>query len=349
MWSVDPTLGYTGLAVSGATRPFSTPLGTERMGIHRKTRVDLTRALPILLAAATIGWPATAQDSTRPDDPQEPLRLEATPLLDSVPPPVAILLDGSRTDYRIGRQDLLEIKVFDVDELNQTVRVSDDGSISMPLLGRLVVAGLTKTELEQLIARLLGERYVRDPQVTVFVREYESKKIAVTGAVKRPGTFEMLGRKTLLEMISMAGGLDADLGKEIIVFRQSEDRPTERIALDLEQLVYRADPALNLVLEPNDIVYVPAVEKVRIFVSGAVRNPDVYEVPRSEPVTVLKAVTLAGGPTIRAAEKKVQILRSDAAGGRVVLSVDLRKVKRGKAEDPLLREGDIVLVPESFF
>jgi len=88
---------------------------------------------------------------------------------------------------------------------------------------------------------------------------------------------------------------------------------------------------------------------MRIFVSGAVRSPDVYEVPRDEPVTVLKAVTLAGGPTIRAAEKHVQVLRTDARGERLVLDVDLKKVKRGKSEDPLLHEGDIVLVPESFF
>jgi len=318
---------------------------TDRKALAR--RVGFVGCLVASLLAAGI---VSAQDTAQTDDAPPPLlKLEARPLQETLPPSVSLALDSSRTDYRIGRQDLLEIKVFDVDELNQTVRVSDDGSISMPLLGRMVVAGLTKTELEQLLARLLGERYVRDPQVTVFVREYESKKIAVTGAVKKPGTFEMLGRKTLLEMISMAGGLDTDLGKEIIVFRQPEGQPTQRIALDLEQLVYRADPALNLVLQPNDIVYVPAVEKMRIFVSGAVRNPDVYEVPRDEPVTVLKAVTLAGGPTIRAAEKKVQILRTDAAGERVVLTVDLKRIKRGKVEDPLLHEGDIVLVPESFF
>jgi polysaccharide export outer membrane protein len=318
----------------------------------RKSKTPGRAAAIVSCLLATVGWLVLAQEAPPAEEAQvdpPPLRLEARPLAESSPPQMVVPLAGARTDYRVGRQDLLEIKVFDVEELNQTVRVSDDGSISMPLLGRLMVSGLTKTELEQMIARLLGERYVREPQVTVFVREYESKKIAVTGAVKKPGTFEMLGRKTLLEMISMAGGLDADLGKEIIVFRQAEDRPTERIALDLEQLVYRADPALNLVLEPNDIVYVPVVEKMRIFVSGAVRNPDVYEVPRDEPVTVLKAVTLAGGPTIRAAEKHVQILRTDSGGERIVLDVDLKKVKRGKAEDPLLHEGDIVLVPESFF
>jgi polysaccharide export outer membrane protein len=306
----------------------------------------LTLALVILAVTAPA---ASVQESSPPTGEAEPLKLKAYPVEDTLPTQVSSLLSDSRTDYRIGRQDLLEIEVFDVEELSQTVRVGEDGSISMPLLGRLVVAGLTKTELQQLIARLLEDRYVRDPQVTVFVREYESKKIAVTGAVKRPGNFEMLGRKTLLEVISMAGGLDSDLGKQIIVFRRQDDESTKRIAVDLDRLVYQADPQLNLLLEPNDIVYIPAVEKIRIFVSGAVRNPDVYEVPRHEPVTVLKAVTIAGGTTVRAAIKKVQVLRTDDRGERVVLFVDLHKVKRGKQEDPLLREGDIVLVPESFF
>ena len=253
------------------------------------------------------------------------------------------------TDYQIGRQDLLEIEVFDVEELSQTVRVGEDGSISLPLLGRLAIAGLTKSELEQLIARLLSDRYVRNPQVTVFVKEYESKKIAVSGAVKKPGTFEMLGRKTLLEMISMAGGLDIDPGKQIFIFRRENGGQTRRIAIELERLVYQADPALNVALMPNDIVYVPILEKVRIFVSGAVNAPNQYEVPRDEPVTVLKAITLAGGTTERAAEKRVQVIRTDEDGNRITLLVNLRSVKRGKAEDPLLQKDDIVLIPEAYF
>jgi polysaccharide export outer membrane protein len=306
--------------------------------------------LPALLACCATAIAQTkdtnAENST---EGQQPLTLEAHPIKsapDGVTSPISL---PGRSDYRIGRQDLLEITVFDVKELDQTVRVADDGSITMPLLGRLAVAGLTKTELEKLISRLLEQRYVRDPQVTVFVREYESKKVAVSGAVKKPGTYEMLGRKTLLEMISLAGGLDTDLGNEIIIFRQREDDSTERLAVDLEQLVFAADPELNLVVVPGDIIYVPAIEKVRIFVSGAVKNPDLYEVPKDEPVTVLKAITIAGGTTDRAAEKKIQVIRTDPDGNRVTLLVNLRQIKRGKAEDPILRKDDIVLVPEAFF
>jgi polysaccharide export outer membrane protein len=252
------------------------------------------------------------------------------------------------SDYKIGRQDLLELKVFDLKELDQTVRVADDGSITLPLLGRLDVAGLTKGELEALIARLLEERYVRNPQVTIFVKEYQSKKVAVSGAVKKPDTYEMLGEKTLLEMISLAGGLDRDLGKEIIIFRPQQEG-SQRISIDLDKLVYEADPALNVAVLPGDIVYVPAVEKVRIFVTGAVKTPNLYEVPRSEPVTVLKAVTLAGGTTDRAAQSKVQIIRTGPDGKRITIPVNLKRVKRGKDEDPVLQRDDLVLVPESFF
>lgn len=317
--------------------------------MRHPSRVELTPActwavgLTLLALCAPALWSDARAQNEEPAE-EAPLLLEARPVAD----PVAPYIGRPRSDYQIGRQDLLEISVFDVEELSQTVRVADDGTITMPLLGRLEVGGLTKTDLETMIAVLLEERYVRNPQVTVFVKEYESKRIAVSGAVKSPGSYEMLGRKTLLELLSMAGGLDKEMGKEIIIFRR-EDENTRRISVELERLVYEADPSLNLVVEAGDIIYVPAVEKVRIFVSGAVKNPDLYEVPRAEPVTVLKAVTLAGGTTDRAALKKVQVIRTDAQGNRVTLLVNLKKVKRGKAEDPILHEDDIVLVPESFF
>ena len=311
--------------------------------------------LPLLLSAPALAQappetvpPPAAPAAPSPAEGEEVLQARPVPSA-QVPPTVTTFQRGG-SDYKVGRQDLLEIKVFDLDELNQTVRVADDGSITVPLLGRLQVAGLTKGELEALIARLLEERFVRDPQVTIFVKEYESKKVAVSGAVKKPGTYEMLGEKTLLEMISQAGGLDAEPGKQIYIFRQNnEGGEAQRLAVDLDRLVYRAEAALNVALAPGDIVYVPAIEKVRIFVSGAVRNPNLYEVPRDEPVTVLKAVTLAGGTTDRAAEKKVQVIRTRPDGSRMILPVDLRKVKQGKAEDPVLERDDLVLVPEAFF
>jgi len=303
----------------------------------------------------TVLWPAfgaagVQDDSGRNDDgqdlPKAPVVIKTTPMASL--PSLDVDLSGG-LDYTIGRQDLLEISVFDLPELDHTVRVADDGSITLPLLGRVIVAGLSKHTLEQLIEEMLEARYVRDPQVTIFVREYESKKIAVTGAVRKPGTYEMLGRRTLLEMISIAGGLDSDLGKRIYIFRRGADGMPKPIEVDLERLVYAADPSLNHTIAAGDIIYVPTVKKIRIFVSGAVRDPNLYEVPEDQPVTVLRAITLAGGTTDRAGEKRVQIVRTSAEGERTIIEVNLRKIKKGKAEDPRLQKDDLVLVPESFF
>lgn len=272
--------------------------------------------------------------------------LEARPLDPELLPAVEPAPRGR--DYVIGRQDLIELRVFDLEELNYTVRVSDDGSITLPLLGRLEVAGLTKSQMEDRIAELLERDYVQDPQVTVFVQEYESKKVAVSGAVKRPDRYAMLGRKTLLEMISMAGGLGEDPGRQIMVFRRQGEEQSV-IAVDRQRLVHEGDASLNLEIRPGDIIYVPVAEKLRVFVSGAVNSPGVFEVPKTEPVTVLKAVTLAGGTTDRAAERKVTVVRTTSTGERLTIPVDLRRIKQGKDEDPLLRSGDLVLVKESFF
>ena len=185
--------------------------------MDRNKRIGV--ALSVLALVISIALlPVVGQDNAE----EVPITLNAVPAGAEPLPSPPLFPPTGRTDYQIGRQDLLEIEVFGVEDLSQVVRVSDDGSITMPLLGRLAVAGLSKTDLQDLIARLLGERFVHDPQVTVFVREYESKKVAVSGAVRNPGSYEMLGRKTLLEMISMAGGLDKDLGREIIIFRPTK-------------------------------------------------------------------------------------------------------------------------------
>ena len=115
--------------------------------------------------------------------------------------------------YRIGPGDLLELKVFEVKELDQTVRVSEDGSITLPLLGRVIVEGLTQEGVVQKLTELLQAKYVKNPQVTIFIKEYKNQQVAVIGAVEKAGSYELVGRKNLLQIISMAGGLQRD-GRE---------------------------------------------------------------------------------------------------------------------------------------
>jgi polysaccharide export outer membrane protein len=292
-----------------------------------------------LLLPATAA--TTGQNTPQPAD-QEEFAPEET-LLTATPLPTRA------RGAVVGLQDLLEIKVFQLDQFDQTQRVADDGSITLPLLGRVEVAGLTREQVEARIASLLEARYLNDPQVTVFVKEHESRKVAVTGAVNEPGSYEMLGERTVLEMIALAGGVTKDVSKEIVVIRPQPEEATERIVLELEDVMYHGDPASNIVVEPGDMIYVPMEVLIKVYVNGAVGKPGAIDVKRSEPVTVLQAVTAAGGTTERAAERRVQIIRRTADGGKEIIPVDLKKIKQGRAEDILLQKDDVVFVPEAFF
>src|SRR5260370_1210259 len=140
-------------------------------------------------------------------------RLKA--LLDSNPSAPAV----SPQEYRIGPEDVLNINVFEAQELNREVRVSASGEISLPLLGSVRAAGLTPRELEFVLQELLHRTYMKDPHVSVFVREMQSHPVSVIGAVKRPGVFQIRGSKSLLEVLSLAEGLADDAGEPVIIFR----------------------------------------------------------------------------------------------------------------------------------
>ncbi|UCF67152.1 MAG: SLBB domain-containing protein [Acidobacteriota bacterium] len=255
------------------------------------------------------------------------------------------------TDYPLGANDVIEISVFELPELDQKRRVTEDGAITLPLLGQVYVGGLNEHEAEQAIAGLLRERnLVRNPQVTVFVVEYVSRRVNVTGAVGKPGLYPLLGPRTLLDMIGEAGGLDQRAGKRIIVMRAphpgAED---ERIEIDAERLLYEGDPLLNIELQPGDIVLVPHEQMVRVYVTGAVRTPGAHEFARDERITVLQAITKAGGTTDRANKSKVKVLRRLPDGSERQFKVNLKRIIKGRATDMELQRNDIVVVEESFF
>ncbi|PYK07887.1 MAG: hypothetical protein DME61_11570 [Verrucomicrobia bacterium] len=136
-------------------------------------------------------------------------------LLDSSPSTPAL----SAQEYRIGPEDVLNINVFEAQELNREVRVSAGGEISLPLLGSVRAAGLTPRELEFVLQELLHRTYMKDPHVSVFVREMQSHPVSVMGAVRRPGVFQIRGSKTLLEVLSLAEGLADDAGETVIILR----------------------------------------------------------------------------------------------------------------------------------
>jgi len=128
-------------------------------------------------------------------------------------------------EYRIGDQDLLEISVFQIEDLNRTVRVNSSGQLSLPLIGTVSAGGLTVSELEALLASKLAENYLQDPQVSVFVKEFSSQRLTVEGAIGGPGIYPLKGRTTLLQALATAGGV-TDLAnlQGIVIFRKVEGK-----------------------------------------------------------------------------------------------------------------------------
>jgi polysaccharide export outer membrane protein len=247
-------------------------------------------------------------------------------------------------DYRIGPKDLLEITVYELPELNQTVRVSEDGSITLSLLGKVEVAGFTAQELEARLAQLLDQKYTKGAHVTVFIKEYQ--KVSVIGAVGRPGMYELVGPTTLLQAIAQAGGLTAQAMNEIYVYRTGPDGKQERIVIVLEDLMTDGNPELNIELKPKDVLTIPIDQTLNVFVYGEVRTPGVVPYLSSKKITLLQAIAQAGGTTEWAKKSKVVVKRRDKRTDKEMqIKINLKKMISGKIADIVLMEGDVVIVP----
>jgi polysaccharide export outer membrane protein len=253
------------------------------------------------------------------------------------------------TEYKVGAKDLLEITVFGLDEMNKTVRVSEEGKITLPLLGEIDVEGLTKTEVERKLATLLEEKYLQNPQVTIFIKEYKSNRVSMLGALTRPGPYELLGRQTLMQIIAEAGGLTTEAGDEIIILRLLKDGTSTSLKIAIDDLILRGDPKLNIPLQPGDIVNIPVDKEVIVYVFGQVNNPGALQVKISRIPTLLQAIAQAGGFSERASKGRVLIKRIGKDGKEEQIKVNVKDIINGKKKDIQLLENDVVYVPESIF
>jgi polysaccharide export outer membrane protein len=248
------------------------------------------------------------------------------------------------TDYKIGPKDLLQITVFELPELNQTVRVSEDGSVTLSLLGKVEVAGLTAQELEQKLATILEGKYLKTAHVTVFIKEYQ--RVAILGAVAKPGMYELVGPTTLLQVISEAGGLTADASNDLYVYREGTDGQKTKITVNLADLIVKGNQSLNIDLKAKDIVNVPIDQMLTIFVYGEVKTPGAIRFKQSKMCTLLQAIAQAGGTTEWASKSGVVISRKDQKTGKdKKIRVNLKDIISGKNSDIVLEEGDVIIVP----
>jgi polysaccharide export outer membrane protein len=158
------------------------------------------------------------------------------------------------TDYRVGALDVLDIEVYGAEDLTRSVRVSEGGEFTLPLIGRVPAAGLTVGELEKDIEKRLSEKYLEDPQVTVFVKEYMSQRVTVEGAVRKPGIISLTGRTSLLQIIALSEGLDELANPEGIVIYRSMEGRRYAAAFDIREI--RAGRLVDPEVVGDDIVVV---------------------------------------------------------------------------------------------
>ncbi len=303
----------------------------------------LARGL-IFLACAVSGIYALAQ--TEPQTVQPAVPLTVSP----AGQPQAAESDASRTvqplstkpqDIQIGAGDLLEIRVFGVQDLTEEVRVSTSGDITVPLIGGLHIADLTQSQAEDLIQRKLRDGgFLIDPHVTVFTKEYATQGVSVLGEVTKPGVYPLLGARRLFDVLSMAGGLTTRAGKNVlIVHRDSPDKVTTvQTSPDPEKA-----SAANVPIAPGDTI---SVSKAGIvYVVGDVSRPAGF-VMESDKLTVLQAIALAGGTNGTASLDGAKVIRKTPSGVQE-LPMPLKKILSAKFEDVRLQADDVLFVPKS--
>lgn len=256
---------------------------------------------------------------------------------------------GSRNPtYRIGPRDLIEVRVFETQELNGSLRVSEDGDVTLPLIGNVKVAGLTEGEAAQRIKGILEEKALQRASVSVQVLEYRSKPISVIGAVRQPGNLAFAGRWTLLEALTAAGGLSDAHGSVIHVLRRAENGLSDQVSIRADDLLVRADPRVNIPIYPGDLINVPGEVEVTVYCLGEVERPGPVAFKSSQRISLLTTIAQAGGLTDRASSKIV-VKRTDINGKTAEIAADYKRILTGKESDIELQPGDVIVVKESFF
>ena len=248
-------------------------------------------------------------------------------------------------EYVIGAADLIAISVLDNKDLDTVATVTPGGKIAVPLIGDVQAAGLTVQELTEHLTQELGKK-VKSPQVTVTLREVNSYRIYFLGRVAKPGIQASKSEVTLLQALSLAGGIQegTDLSLAYVA------RGTERLPVDFVKLLRDGDLSQNITLNPDDTVVVPDNPQNVIYVMGEVKTPGMLPLVKDRGLTALKAVAAVGGFTQFAGRGRAYILREEG-GRRTTIPIDFNDLMRNPeaGKDMPLSAGDILVVPQSLF
>lgn len=331
-------------------------------------------ALVVALLACGVAY-AQLPASQRPPSPQDQFRQPAsTPLGEPVTPSIVI---APNEDYYIQPGDVVEVQVQMAPELSNNFRVTAAGTFYMPYLGYVTAQQRTPEKLAAEITEKLRGRYLKNPNVRVTVKQIYSHTFFIQGAVRRPGVYQIEGRPTLLELITVGGGLSENHGSTAFIIHKIKARPEAEAAGQKAQSVSppaatqaegqagaepEAEPLhyelikasiagllkgrfdQNIRIEPGDIVNIPPTDV--FFVAGEVRQPGSF--PLKDGTTLRQAVSLAQGTTFNAQAARGVIFREDVASGkRTEIKVDIAAVMSGKQEDVVISPNDIIIIPNS--
>ena len=233
-------------------------------------------------------------------------------------------------DLLLGTGDLLQVDVFEAEELSSKVRVSSRGYITLPLVGPVEVKGLSAREAEMRIEALYREKYIKDPHVSVFVEEHYSQRVTLMGELKNPGTFDYPRKMRLLDVLSLAGGLTEKAGRTAQVRRMAEGAESgSTIIVDLDRMLQKGRDELNIEINGGDVIFVPAAGN--FFISGAVLKPGTY--PITDQLFLLEAIGTAGGLRPYADPDRIVLIRQTQDGERKVMEL--------AADDPQVQQMEI--------
>jgi polysaccharide biosynthesis/export protein len=256
-------------------------------------------------------------------------------------------LGKTDAEYRLGPGDLIEIGVFGVENFRHTLRISASGVIKLPLLDPITAAGLTPAELEQRLTAVLDGDVIKNPQVSVFVKEYRSQSVYVLGAVRTPGQYQITVQLKIVDVISMAGGLQSNAVDEAVIQRRSAEGGDQIIKVNLRDLLEKGDLALNVVVRGGDVVHIQERLPQTVYVVGEVNHAGAFQLPPRQDLRISQVFAWAGGPTKTAKQEHGILMRYNDKGERQELPVNFDEILKGKKEDFFVRANDIIFVPGS--
>jgi len=296
----------------------------------------------LALSALSIGFSVAASCSLANAGPGLLAQESSTPAvnsgasLDATPKSSSPAID-------IGPGDLLDVVVFDTPELSSHVRVTQDGFANLPVLGRVDLSGLNADQAARRLETLFREHnLLLEPHVTVFIVEYASQGATISGEVRQPGIYPTLGKRRLLDMLAIAGGISPTAGKSVSIVRR--DDPSHPLTVVLQGNASHLGAQDNPNILPGDTIVVAKAGVV--YIVGDVGKPGGFLVDNNERLSTAQALALAGGPNRTASLSKTRLIRK-VDGGRQEYTLDIAKLLKGKQADLPLNDGDIIWVPSS--